>query len=395
VNLGFYSHVDAVVAGDGSVRLPSATGNFVSSLAEKAGGSMTLYLHGGTGTGIEDMTMGPPDVRAVDLGQRGSAPARFFRPRKYLKRFDPSRDGLDAVLIQGPSPLLPHLIAAAYPVPVGLLIWGDIASWRAQPQFPAWRNTAIRAWAKLYGLRQRWASRGLLAFVNDPHLSATVPGAILKDVTFTPVTQAMVADVEPSSDEWEPEKGHSEPVRLVYGGRIVRDKGVLECVRCVATLRYRGYNASLDLFGWTDPSDPVADELGSVARELGVADVVRIRDYVPSGPPLMRAFAECDVFVIPTYWDSLPRSMLEAMAVGLPVVASAVGGIDHHLRNEETALLIQPRNPDQVADAVERLICDSALRRKLASNGRAWSTAHTQDAESETIVAEIAALIAR
>jgi glycosyltransferase involved in cell wall biosynthesis len=394
VNLGFYTHVDAVVAPDGTARLPSAVGNFVESLAEKAVGTVTLYLHGGRGTGIEDLVLGPPGVRAVDLGRRRSAPARFFRPRTDLRRFDPSRDGVDAVLIQGPSPLLPHLIAASYPVPVVLLIWGDYASWRAQPQFSGWRNAAIRAWAKLYGLRQRWASRGLVVFVNDPHLASTVPGAILKFVTFTPVTKAMVDTIEPSSNEWEPDKGHRVPVRLVYGGRIVRDKGVLECVRCVATLRYRGYNVSLDLFGWTDPSDPVADELASTARELGVADDVRIRDYVPSGPQLMKAFAERDVFVIPTYWDSLPRSMLEAMAVGLPVVASAVGGIDHHLRNEETALLIQPGSSDQLADAVERLICDAALRRKIGANGRAWSTAHTQDAESETIVSEISALIA-
>jgi glycosyltransferase involved in cell wall biosynthesis len=165
-------------------------------------------------------------------------------------------------------------------------------------------------------------------------------------------------------------------------------------VRCLATLKYRGYSATLDLFGWTEPSDPVADELASIARELGVADAVRIRDYVPSGAQLMRAYAGCDVFVIPTHWDSLPRSMLEAMAVGLPVVASAVGGIDHYLRNEETALLIQPRNADQLADAVERLICDASLRRKIGANGRAWSTAHTQDAESETIVSELRALIA-
>jgi glycosyltransferase involved in cell wall biosynthesis len=394
VNLGFYTHADAVVAADGTVRLPSAVGNFVKSLASKAGGTMTLYLHGGPGTGIEDLILNPPGVRAVDLGRRRSAPARFFRPRIDLRRFDPSRDGVDALLIQGPSPLLPHLVAASYPVPVVLLIWGDYASWRAQPQFPGWRNAAIRAWAKLYGLRQRWASRGLLTFINDPHLSSTVPGAILKSVTFTPVTKAMVGDVEPSSNEWEPGKGISDPVRLVYGGRIVRDKGLLECVRCVATLKYRGYNVSLDLFGWTDPSDPVAEELGSIAVQLGVSDSVRIRDYVPSGPQLMRAFAERDVFVIPTYWDSLPRSMLEAMAVGLPVVASAVGGIPHHLRHEENALLIQPRNSDQLADAIERLICDAALRRKIGANGRAWSTTHTQDAESETIISEIAASIA-
>lgn len=390
MNLGYYSHVDAVVLPDGSARLPSAVGNLVRTLARASGGMMTLYLHGSSGrVGIEDMQLAPPLVRAVDIGPRRSAPARFFSPGRSLRGFQPGSDGAEAVIVQGPSPLLPHIVRACHDVPVILFIWGDYAGWRSQTQFPAWRNAAIRSWAMLYGMRQRRASRGHLAFVNNPQLISSVPHATVKTVTFTTVSQASIAALEPVSTDWGPDKARTDPLRLLYSGRIVRDKGVLEAVRCLDALRARGYTATLDLVGWTQDSDPVLDDVRRLARSLDVEALVHIGGYIPSGPELFRAYARADVFVIPTYWDSLPRSMLEAMAIGLPVVASNVGGIGHFFRDRDTALLIEPRRVDQLADAIEQLILDPELRKRVSGNGRVWSLEHTQEVETEEIVSEV------
>jgi glycosyltransferase involved in cell wall biosynthesis len=359
-------------------------------IAERSGGTMTLYVHGGSGaSGIEDMQLAPPLVRTVDVGPRRSAPARFFSPGRSLRGFQPVRDGVEAVIVQGPSPLLPHIVRACGDVPVALLIGGDYAGWRSQEQFPPWRNAAIRLWATLYGMRQRRASRGHLAFVNNPHLISSVPHATVKTVTFTPVSEASIGALEPVSTDWGTDKARSDPLRLLYSGRIVRDKGVLEAVRCIDALRARGYTASLDLVGWTQDSDPVLDDVRRLAESLDVEALVHIRGYIPSGPELFRAYARADVFVIPTYWDSLPRSMLEAMAIGLPVVATDVGGIGHFFRDRDTALLVEPRRVDQLADAIEQLILDPELRKRVAEKGRAWSLEHTQEAESEQIVSEV------
>jgi glycosyltransferase involved in cell wall biosynthesis len=277
---------------------------------------------------------------------------------------------------------------------VALFIGGDYAGWRSQPQFTAWRNASIRLWAALYGLAQRRASRGHLAFVNSPQLMSSVPHAVVKTVTFTSLSRTAIASLDAVSTEWPPATGKAEPVRLLYSGRIVRDKGLLEAVSCLEILQRRGYAATLDLVGWTNPSDPVLNDIRSLAERIGVADQVRVRGYVPAGDELMRVYAQANVFVIPTYWDSLPRSMLEAMAVGLPVVASAVGGISHYFRDLQTAMLVDPRSAEQIADAVETLIVDAQLRTKIAANGRAWSLEHTQEAECEAIVSEIRTHIA-
>jgi glycosyltransferase involved in cell wall biosynthesis len=80
--------------------------------------------------------------------------------------------------------------------------------------------------------------------------------------------------------------------------------------------------------------------------------------------------AQADVFVLSSTSEGLPLSILEAMAAALPVVASAVGGVPEAVEDGETGLLVPPRDPVRLAAALERLLVDPELRRRLGSNGR-------------------------
>ena len=81
--------------------------------------------------------------------------------------------------------------------------------------------------------------------------------------------------------------------------------------------------------------------------------------------------ARADVFVLSSTSEGLPLSILEAMAAALPVVASSVGGVPEAVEDGETGLLVPPRDPVRLAAALERLLVDPALRRRLGANGRA------------------------
>lgn len=105
-------------------------------------------------------------------------------------------------------------------------------------------------------------------------------------------------------------------------------------------------------------------------KRLRLENKVDFRGQVPKSdiPELLAAH---DVFVLPSLNEGLPFSLLEAMASGLPCIATDVGSVREVLLHEETGLLIQPGNREQLKDALKRMIEDAALREQCAAAGYA------------------------
>src|SRR5262249_10396923 len=82
-------------------------------------------------------------------------------------------------------------------------------------------------------------------------------------------------------------------------------------------------------------------------------------------PDAIRLMAGCDAFVIASRWEGLPVAIMEACVLGLPIVATAVGGIREHFSNGRDALLVPPQRPDELAKAILDLEGDAALRARL------------------------------
>jgi glycosyltransferase involved in cell wall biosynthesis len=389
LNVGYHYHQEAVFGPEGSARIPSHLGLLLHELAVQAG-SVTFYAHGGPAVGNEDFVLSEPLIRCIDLGPRRSFPARTFWPYPALRRFRPTADGVDVMLIQSPTPLLPYFVRKCRDVPVALLVWGDYGAWMPRPSAPRWRSTLIKGWIKYYSAQQRRAANGRLAFIQNPTLAPTVRGAETHVVPFSSLSESSIPTGSTNRD-WSPAKGRKEPVRLLYSGRIVREKGLLEVVDSLRILADQGYLASFEIWGWDDPRDLNLDVVMARAEARGVKDRVRFLGYRPAGEDLLRAYAEADIFVIATYWDSLPRSMQEAMAVGLPVVATAVGGIGASLLDRETAMLIEPRQAGSIAAAVRALVDDPLLRRRVAEQGQTWARRYTIESNCAEVVATLRA----
>ena len=81
-------------------------------------------------------------------------------------------------------------------------------------------------------------------------------------------------------------------------------------------------------------------------------------------------FASANLLIHPSYKEGLGSVILEAMAAGLPVIASNTGGIPDIIENEKTGLLIEPGNAQELADAIERLANDQSLREQLLSDAK-------------------------
>jgi glycosyltransferase involved in cell wall biosynthesis len=81
--------------------------------------------------------------------------------------------------------------------------------------------------------------------------------------------------------------------------------------------------------------------------------------------------AHADALLMPSHHEGLPYTLLEALSLGTPVIASRVGGLAEVLTDRETALLVEPRDPGEIAQAVRTLAETPELAKKLACNGQA------------------------
>jgi glycosyltransferase involved in cell wall biosynthesis len=169
------------------------------------------------------------------------------------------------------------------------------------------------------------------------------------------------------------------PMAIVGVGRLAQQKNFATLVAAVARLP-RG-TATLQIFG----EGPLRAALEQQIAALGLAGTVELAGEVPDVRPYLEA---ADVFALTSLWEGLPLSVLEAMAVSLPVVASRVDGVPEAVVDGETGLLTTPGAIDEVAAVLGRLAEDEALRRRLGAAGRSrverdfslagWRASHLQ-----------------
>lgn len=115
-------------------------------------------------------------------------------------------------------------------------------------------------------------------------------------------------------------------------------------------------------------SGPQAAELSLLVEKLGLADSVTFLGRLERHE-VVALYHSSDAMLNPSRVDNMPNSVLEALACGLPVVSTNVGGIPYIVENEETALLVPPDDPQQMAQALVRLSTDSTLRTRLRERG--------------------------
>jgi glycosyltransferase involved in cell wall biosynthesis len=117
-------------------------------------------------------------------------------------------------------------------------------------------------------------------------------------------------------------------------------------------------------------SGPEESKLRSLVNELGIEAAVSFEGRLER-EAVADLYASCDAMLNPTTVDNMPNSVLEALASGLPVISTNVGGVPHIVEDGRSALLVPPAKPDMLAAAIIRLLDDDALQSRLRANGLA------------------------
>ncbi len=169
----------------------------------------------------------------------------------------------------------------------------------------------------------------------------------------------------PAPRDAPPARG-GPPVALFVGRLDAEHKGLLTLVRALSRIppsaRPRIRLAGADWGG--------AGAVLRLAGELGVREQIELLGPLDR-PRLLQEYRTADLFVLPSHLEPFGIVLLEAMAAGLPIVASRVGGIPEVVSEGENALLCPPGDPAALAAALERCTTDALLRRRLGAAGRA------------------------
>ena len=145
--------------------------------------------------------------------------------------------------------------------------------------------------------------------------------------------------------------------------RLIEAKGVRDLIFAFAELNKEFPSLRLEIAG----SGPEQGNLIKIVQEAGILEAVRFLGWVDDLRPVLRGW---DVFALPSLDEALPMVILEAMAEGLPVVATRVGGIPELVDEERTGLLARPADVDGLHLALRRLVGDADLRRRFGDEGR-------------------------
>jgi len=172
---------------------------------------------------------------------------------------------------------------------------------------------------------------------------------------------------------------NSETVKVTFMGRLGKRKGAYDLIEAARELKDAG--VQINMFG-----DGDLDEIKELVSRYELENTVNIAGWI-SGNQVENAYKDSDIFILPSYDEGLPMSILEAMSYGLPVISTTVGGIPEQVEDGESGYLIEPGNIGQIVSKIKILAQDSELRKKMGE--RSYEIAK-EKFEAEIIAAKLA-----
>ncbi|MCX6044813.1 MAG: glycosyltransferase [Chloroflexi bacterium] len=178
----------------------------------------------------------------------------------------------------------------------------------------------------------------------------------------------------------------AEPDRLLFVGRLSTEKGLHFLLAALTQLKARGKCYGLDIVG----TGPLEAELRAKVVALGLADQVKFLGYIAYGEALLQLYQKAIALLVPSLsGEGFPQVINEALAVGVPVIASMVGGIPAFITHGQTGLLVPPGSVPALASAIEQLVENQPLRRQFGENGRALMRDNTLEANRDRMIEAI------
>lgn len=147
--------------------------------------------------------------------------------------------------------------------------------------------------------------------------------------------------------------------------RLLKDKGIREFAQAAKRLKASHPDVPISLVGYLDPSP---DSLTQAELDDLISHGI---DYKGSMKDVRRAIADCSIYVLPSYREGTPRSVLEAMAMGRAIITTDAPGCRETVEHGRNGLLVPPRDADALYEAMIRFVAESAFASRMGRESRA------------------------
>lgn len=179
-------------------------------------------------------------------------------------------------------------------------------------------------------------------------------------VTLIPGSGVNVARFSPRGEA----RSDQRPLRVLFCGRVLWDKGVAEFVEAAGL--FSGSDVEFVIAGLPDAGNPSSVPVRCIEK-WAKSGLIAYLGHVEDMPALLR---DTDIFVLPSYREGLSKSLIEAAACALPLIATDVPGCRDVIEHETDGLLVPARNGMALASAIRRLVEDRALAQRLGAAAR-------------------------
>jgi glycosyltransferase involved in cell wall biosynthesis len=379
--LGFHYHIPAYEK-DGLIYTSGFLGVFLDSLASNIE-ELVCFMH--TPLPSEDFLMDyslkNKNIRLISMGPHVSMPRRLLASGRIVSSIKPELIRLDFLLIRSPTPLLPAL-SRVRNVKRAFLIVGDYLKSAKDLRQPFFRKKAIQLWAAINKWQQDKAIKNALVLVNNGLIYNELK-PIEKNLHLVKTTTLQSGDFFVREDTCQ-----SDTINMLYTGRLDLSKGLCEMVEVLAIIRLKGIDAKLHLVGWEDKNaNEVTSLLRKQAETLHVTQSILFHGKKQVGSELNALYRMADLYIIGSKVnEGFPRTIWEAMANSVPVIASSIGSIPLFLQADTHALLIEPGSIESMAGAVLKIIQQKELRKQIIKNGFELAQSNTLEKQSSHII---------
>jgi glycosyltransferase involved in cell wall biosynthesis len=351
MKIAFYYHIPVLIKPEG-IYVPGYLDVFVNELATNC---ETLYNVAHQARKHEEDTadykIPAKNIEFVDLGLKTPLWYREIFHRKVLKKPLLKNQDCDVLIVRAPKPSAAYFHKKLFKTKIWYLVVGDHLEATYHYRTTTFRDKLIYYYLNVtnYFFQKRIKKTPLL--VNSLSLFDKYK-KVNENVFLTRTTNLSQNDFFYREDTCL-----SDLKNIVYAGSYSPAKGLFELLDAFQLLISEGMTAKLHLVGWEDnPGKPVELALRKKCEDLGITDLVVFHGKRKIGPDLNAIYQMADVYVIPSHHEGFPRTILEAMANGSPVVSTAVGCIPRFLESGKNAILIEPKIVIQIKEALANVL---------------------------------------